>query len=122
MPLQRRVPKRGFRSRSHKTYQLVKLADLERKAEANAEIDVAVMRSMGLIKNEKEPVKILADGEITKTLVVRAHAFSQAAREKIENAGGRADSLQCAILPCASASDQADAQARHQFDSFEIIN
>jgi len=91
MPLQRRVPKRGFKSLNREAAQVVNVADIARKANAGDEIDPAAMLSLGLIGSAKEKVKILATGEIDKSVTVRAHAFSKAAQEKIEKAGGKAE-------------------------------
>ena len=91
MPLQRRVPKGGFRSKSHRMYQLVNLDDLERRFSDNSEVNLEDLRQMGLIGKQELPVKILAGGEITKVVVVHAHACSEAARQKIEGAGGRVE-------------------------------
>jgi large subunit ribosomal protein L15 len=89
MPLQRRVPKlKGFTNRNRVAYQVV---NVERLAQAfeGGEVDPAAMRARGLVHGE--PVKVLARGDIDRPLVVRAHAFSEAARTKIEGAGGRAE-------------------------------
>jgi large subunit ribosomal protein L15 len=89
MPLQRRVPKlKGFTNRNRVTYQVVNVERLARTFEGG-EVDPAAMRARGLVQGE--PVKVLARGDIDRPLVVRAQAFSQAARTKIEGAGGRAE-------------------------------
>ncbi|MBC7186366.1 MAG: 50S ribosomal protein L15 [Calditrichaeota bacterium] len=88
MPLQRRVPKRGFTSPFKKEYQVVNLSDLER-LEAVTTVDPAVLREKGLIKKKGLPVKILGSGQLTRALQVSAHAFSKSAKEKIESAGGK---------------------------------
>lgn len=90
MPLQRRVPKRGFKppQRARTEYQIVNLRDLAR-LEAT-EISPQVLKERGLIGTLRKPVKILGDGRPGKALVVRAHAFSAGARAKIEAAGGQA--------------------------------
>ncbi|MBD3265047.1 50S ribosomal protein L15 [bacterium] len=90
MPLQRRVPKRGFHSRNKVYYQLVKLASLDRFEDGQA-VDPALLVASGLIKSEKRPVKILGDGELNKKLVVTADKFSGSAKEKITQAGGEAN-------------------------------
>lgn len=86
MPLTRRIPKRGFRNPFGLDYQVVNVRDLERLGAA--EIDPDVLRAAGLVKSAREPVKVLGDGELTRALRVRAHAFSAAAARKIEAAGG----------------------------------
>lgn len=90
MPLQRRLPKRGFRSLDKKVYALVNLRDID-AFEANAVVDVAALGQAGLVNKIYDGVKILGDGEVTKPLVVRANKFSKVALEKIEAAGGKAE-------------------------------
>ncbi len=85
MPLSRRLPKRGFRNPFRKEYQVVNLGSLEKIA-VNI-IDVAALQAAGLVR-EKQKVKILADGDLTKVITVKAHAFSEKAREKITALGG----------------------------------
>lgn len=85
MPLQRRLPKRGFANINRVEYQVVNVRDLERM---EGDVNVASMRSAGLIGHATRPVKILGQGDIGKALSVEAHAFSKSAREKIEAAGG----------------------------------
>ncbi len=87
MPLQRRVPKRGFKSRTHKYFQLINLVSLD-KFEDGTKIDPAFMKEQGLIKDVDLPIKILGNGELTKKLLVYADAFSKSAQEKITQAGG----------------------------------
>ncbi|HXG21157.1 MAG TPA: 50S ribosomal protein L15 [Methylomirabilota bacterium] len=86
MPLSRRLPKRGFRNPFRKEYQIINLGALERFS-AGAVIDNAALREAGLIRGDKK-VKILADGELTKALTIKAQAFSGKAREKITALGG----------------------------------
>ena len=88
MPLQRRVPKRGFTNIFKKEFQIVNLRDLERLTDVAA-VSPEVLYDKGLVKKKRVPVKILGDGEITRGLEVSAHAFSASAREKIEKAGGK---------------------------------
>ena len=90
MPLQRRVPKRGFTSLNKKVYALVKISDLE-LFEADSVIDLEALGKAGLVANIKDGVKILADGELTKALTVKAHKFSKSAAQKIEAAGGKVE-------------------------------
>ncbi|MDZ7374067.1 MAG: 50S ribosomal protein L15 [candidate division KSB1 bacterium] len=88
MPLQRRVPKRGFTNIFKTEYQIVNVGDLNR-LEGVEEVTPEVLKKSGLIKKLDQPVKILGDGELTKALHVLANAFSKSARAKIEAAGGR---------------------------------
>jgi len=86
MPLQRRVPKRGFTNIFKKEYQLVNISQLEKLNEST--IDPVILKKAGLIKKESDLVKILGDGELTKSVKVVADAFSTSATEKITKAGG----------------------------------
>ncbi|PLX78865.1 MAG: 50S ribosomal protein L15 [Desulfuromonas sp.] len=92
MPMQRRLPKRGFTPLSRTVYALVNLRDLE-LFEAGSVVDVAALGQAGLIKKIEDGVKILGDGELTKALTVKAHKFSKSAAAKIEAAGGKAEVL-----------------------------
>jgi len=92
MPLQRRIPKRGFVCRSTKVYNLVNLRDLE-VFEAGKVIDLEQYGKAGLVNGIKDGIKILADGDLTKALTVRAHKFSKTAVAKIEAAGGKVEVL-----------------------------
>jgi large subunit ribosomal protein L15 len=86
MPLQRRLPKRGFRPLDKVTYQVVNLRDLERVP--GGEVTPESLKAAGLIRSLQQPVKILGEGELGRALKVTAHAFSRSARAKIEKAGG----------------------------------
>lgn len=90
MPLQRRVPKRGFTSLNKKVYNLVNLRDLD-NFEAGTVVDVEQYGKAGLVSSMKDGIKILADGELTKALTVQAHKFSKSAIAKIEAAGGKTE-------------------------------
>jgi large subunit ribosomal protein L15 len=87
MPLVRRLPKRGFRSRSHTDCLVVNVGDLAGFGEG-ATVDAAALRARGLIRGRGGPVKLLADGEAPKRLTVRVDRASAAARAKVEAAGG----------------------------------
>lgn len=89
MPLTRRTPKRGFNNaRFAKMFQLVNLKTLESKFDAGAEVDAEAMFNARVIRKKDIPVKILADGELSKALKIKAGAFSAGAVKKIEAAGG----------------------------------
>jgi large subunit ribosomal protein L15 len=91
MPLVRRLPKRGFNNkRFAQTYQIVNLKTLEEKFSAGDLVDERKLRERGIIKG-KLPIKILGEGELTKSLIVQADAFSQTAKEKILSQGGKAE-------------------------------
>ncbi|RMG85635.1 MAG: 50S ribosomal protein L15 [Candidatus Dadabacteria bacterium] len=88
MPLQRRLPKVGFRNPFRKEYAYVNVRDLNR-FEDGTEVTPALLLEQGLIKKLKDGVKILGKGELERRLVVVAHRVSKGAREKIEAAGGQ---------------------------------
>ena len=90
MPLQRRVPKRGFNNIFATEYAIVNVSALE-VFEDGATVNATVLAEKGLIKSAKENVKILGNGELTKKLTVTASAFSASAAEKIQKAGGSAE-------------------------------
>ena len=91
MPLQRRLPKRGFKNYPFsKEYAVINLKDLSKVEELNV-ITPAVLRERGVVKDLKDGLKVLGDGEIKKSITVKAHAFSSAAQEKITAAGGKAE-------------------------------
>ena len=90
MPLYRRIPKRGFLNRNTKDIVAINVSALE-KFEDGATVDIAALLDAGVIRNEKDGVKILGNGELTKKLTVQANAFSASAVEKIEALGGKAE-------------------------------
>lgn len=92
MPLQRRLPKRGFTSNNKKVYALVNLRDLE-QFEAGTVVNLEALGKAGLVGSLGDGIKILADGDLSKALTVQAHKFSKTAAEKIEAAGGKAEVL-----------------------------
>ena len=90
MPLYRRIPKRGFTCRNSKEIVGINLSALER-FEDGAEVSVEALIEAGIVKNPRDGVKILGNGELTKKLNVKANAFSASAKEKIEALGGKAE-------------------------------
>ncbi|MBI2991396.1 MAG: 50S ribosomal protein L15 [Deltaproteobacteria bacterium] len=92
MPLQRRVPKRGFRNPSKKSAAVINLGQLEVFA-SGSDVTPELMVERGLIHAGDGRVKILGDGSLSKPLTVRAHGFSSKAKEKIEALGGKAELL-----------------------------
>jgi large subunit ribosomal protein L15 len=90
MPLQRRLPKRGFTNIFKIEYQVVNVKDLS-EFEANTVVTPAVLQKAGKIKTLRRPIKILGEGELSVALKVQADKFSQAARQKIIAAGGTAE-------------------------------
>ena len=93
MPLHRRVPKRGFHNPFRVEYAVVNLDAIGERFAAGAEVTPDTLRAEGLIRNARAPIKVLARGEITKALTVRAHKFSGKAAEKIAAAGGTTEVL-----------------------------
>jgi large subunit ribosomal protein L15 len=90
MPLYRRLPKRGFTCRNSKTIVGINLSVLER-FEADSVVSVDTLIEAGIVKNPRDGVKILGNGELSKKLTVQANAFSESAKAKIEAAGGKAE-------------------------------
>ncbi len=88
MPLQRRLPKRGFKNPFKKVFALVNVGDLE-IFDTGAEVDAEVLRGKGLVGHLGDGVKLLADGELTKALIIQVDRISKAARAKVEAAGGQ---------------------------------
>jgi large subunit ribosomal protein L15 len=93
MPLHRRVPKRGFHNLFREEYAVVNLDTIAEQFEAGSEITVDVLRDQGLVRKGARKIKVLARGEISKALTIRAHKFSGKAAEKIAAAGGKAEVL-----------------------------
>ncbi len=87
MPLYRRIPKRGFKNRNTKEIVGINLSALE-VFENGAEVSVDTLIEAGIVKNPRDGVKILGNGTLTKKLTVKADAFSNSAKEKIEALGG----------------------------------
>jgi large subunit ribosomal protein L15 len=88
MPLQRRLPKRGFTNIFKKKWLEISLAKLEESFNAGDEITPEVLHEKGLIKKAKHDLVILGNGDISKALKISAHRFTKTAREKIEKVGG----------------------------------
>jgi len=93
MPLQRRVPKRGFINPFRVEYAPLNVCDLAKLFEAGETVEPAAMKSKGMIPRKAKLVKVLGRGEISHALVVKAHAFSKSAEEKIKAAGGKVEIL-----------------------------
>jgi len=91
MPLQRRLPKRGFNNIFAKEIAIVNVSALENAFDNGAVIDAAALIEKGLVKKELDGIKILAHGDLTKKFTVKAHAFSKEAKAKIEACGGTAE-------------------------------
>jgi len=91
MPIQRRLPKRGFYNKFRTEYQIVNVGDLVRID--SKEVTPEILEQSGLIKHADELVKVLGDGEAPDGLTVKAHAFSKSAEDKISAAGGSVERL-----------------------------
>ncbi|MGN0481898.1 MAG: 50S ribosomal protein L15 [Lachnospiraceae bacterium] len=87
MPLYRRIPKRGFTNRNYKDIVGINVSMLE-QFDNGAEVTVESLVAAGIVKNTRDGIKILGNGEITKKLNVKANAFSEGAKAKIEALGG----------------------------------
>ena len=90
MPLYRRLPKRGFTNRNSLDIEAINVSALER-FENDTEVTVDTLLEAGVIKSVKDGVKILGNAELTNKLTVKAHAFSEGAKAKIEAVGGKAE-------------------------------
>ena len=90
MPLYRRLPKRGFTNRNTLDIEAINIIALER-FDNDTEVTVETLIEAGVIRNPKDGVKILGNGELTKKLTVKANAFSESAKAKIEALGGKAE-------------------------------
>ena len=90
-PLVFRIAKRGFNNYEFATrYAVINISDLE-KFNDGAEVTPELLKEMGIVKKLEDGLKVLGNGELTKKLTVKAHKFSKVAKEKIENAGGKAE-------------------------------
>ncbi|WP_138160059.1 50S ribosomal protein L15 [Peptoniphilus catoniae] len=90
MPLFRRLPKRGFTNIFKKEYDVINVSSLN-VFEDGAEVTPEILKEMGIVKNNKDGIKILGNGNLESKITVKAHSFSKSAVEKIESAGGRAE-------------------------------
>ena len=90
MPLYRRIPKRGFTNRNTKEIIGINVSALE-VFENDTVVTIELLKETGIVKNERDGIKILGNGELTKKLTVQANKFSASAEEKIEAVGGKAE-------------------------------
>jgi len=97
MPLQRRIPKRGFTPLVRKEFSVVNVGAFE-VFEDGAHIDVATMQAAGLVRKIGDGVKVLGNGDLSRKVNVVAHAFSESARKKIVDAGGTAELIAEAMV------------------------
>ena len=94
MPLHRRVPKRGFTNVFRVEYAVVNLDQLSEVFDAGSSVTPEVLRERGIVRETRVPVKVLGRGDISKQLTVRAHKFSDSAKNKIVAAGGVAEVIE----------------------------
>ncbi|HOD50928.1 MAG TPA: 50S ribosomal protein L15 [Candidatus Hydrogenedentes bacterium] len=106
MPINRRLPKRGFYHEDRFAMAVVNVAALEKFFEAGAEVTPAALVKAGLVRASRGGVKVLGDGELTKKLSVKVNAVSESAREKIEAAGG---SVELYAVPDSRANTRRGA-------------
>jgi large subunit ribosomal protein L15 len=92
MPMQRRLPKKGFKNPFRQEIFAVNVGAIEERFEAGT-VTIAELQSAGMVPRKYERVKILGDGDVKKKFVIKAAAFSTSAKEKIEKAGGRAEGV-----------------------------
>lgn len=90
-PIQRRLPKRGFKNIFKQKYVVINLKQLDERFKTGTVVTPEILVDSGLVTNVQDGVKILGTGEITKALTVKAHSFSKAAAEKIAAAGGQVE-------------------------------
>jgi len=90
MPLHRRMPKRGFNNIFKKYYEIINIRDLERLGNISS-VDIDILKNSGLIKSEKNIVKLLGDGEISFPIQIRIHNATKSAIDKIEAVGGKVE-------------------------------
>lgn len=107
MPLQRRLPKFGFKNPFRVEYATVNIERLESSFEEGAEVTPEVLLERGILSRKNVLVKVLARGQLSKKLTIHAHAFSQSAKEAIENAGGSVTVIERHAT--AETSEGADA-------------
>lgn len=90
-PIIRRVPKRGFRNPFKVVYNVVNIKDLVERFNPNEIVDPESLREKGLVKGKSRLIKVLGEGELDRPLIVKVHAVSKSAKEKIEKVGGRVE-------------------------------
>ncbi|MEO7538838.1 MAG: 50S ribosomal protein L15 [Pyrinomonadaceae bacterium] len=101
MPLQRRLPKRGFTNIFKKEWIEISLGKIEENFQTGDEITPEILHKRGLIKKAKHDLVILGNGDVTKSLNISAHRFTKTAKDKIEKAGGVANVIQKAMAAAA---------------------
>ncbi|MEC8553717.1 MAG: 50S ribosomal protein L15 [Planctomycetota bacterium] len=107
LPMQRRVPKRGFNNRFATTVIALNVSDISAVFEDGAEVTPATLKAKGLVKKRYDEIKILGDGEINKALKVAVHRYSASAKEKISAAGGTVTEVKAKRTPKERVADLA---------------
>ena len=122
MPLQRRLPKRGFTNIFRVDYQEVNVEALE--ALGSVEITPELLGEKGIARGKNRPIKILGKGEVTRAMTIRAHAFSRSAVEKIEKVGGTIEIIgtrkqipKRPSAPAATKTESKDEQVKEDVQS-----
>jgi large subunit ribosomal protein L15 len=105
-PIQRRLPKRGFRNPFAIEVSEVNVSSLAKRFDANATVDLEALKAAGLVERAATRVKILGNGDLDRALTLRVHAISAGAREKVEKAGGRIEIIE-EKKPAAEATTPA---------------
>ena len=103
MPMQRRLPKRGFKNQFRVEYFPVNLGHITARFETET-VDVDMLKGAGMVPKTAPRVKILAEGEVTRKMTIRAHAFSEGAKAKLEKAGGAAELIPTSVPPATAAT------------------
>jgi large subunit ribosomal protein L15 len=94
VPMPRRIGKSGFKNPFRVAAYAINVAMLEKLFDAGATVDIDALRAKGVVPKKAEVIKILGEGELTKKLTIRAHRFSQVAKDKVEKAGGVIETVQ----------------------------
>ena len=106
MPLFRKLPRRGFNNKNFKTYyETVNIGELARLDESIKEVNRELLAAAGLVRMNSNPLKILGEGEVSRSLTITADKFSSSAKAKIEKAGGEAAVLEAPAEIAAEASE-----------------
>jgi large subunit ribosomal protein L15 len=101
MPMPRRIPKRGFKNPNRVEAFPINVSLLDKMFDAGATVDLAALRSKGIVPKLVETIKILGEGSLTKKLTVKAHRASETARSKIQAAGGSLEIVATTVAPAA---------------------
>ena len=114
IPLIRRLPKRGFKNPNHIEYEVINLSELEEIFETGSVVNAEELQKRGLMKKGDRPLKILADGDLTKALQITADKFSASAKQKVEAVGGT-----CTVIEHAVYNEKERRAARRAAEAAE---